>query len=93
MVKLLQLQDHEEKQEYVELIKTQLANVGNVTKADAKVAFMSIDPGINIEIINEYLDVSILLIYGLSRVTLTCRLLLVLSWSSAVECHTFGPRK
>lgn len=56
LVKLLQLQDHEEKQEYVELIKTQLANVGNVTKADAKVAFMSIDPGINIEIINEYLD-------------------------------------
>ena len=41
-----------------ELIKLQLEGTDDITSAEAKIAFMSIDPGINVEIINKYLSVS-----------------------------------
>ena len=38
--------------------KLQLEGTDDITSAEAKIAFMSIDPGINVEIINKYLSVS-----------------------------------
>ena len=67
MIQLLQEQDIAEKAEYVNLVKSQLEGTDEITTAEAKIAFMSIDPGINIEIINTYLSVSFDLEYrGLS---------------------------
>ena len=40
------------------LRKLQLEGTDDITSAEAKIAFMSIDPGINVEIINKYLSVS-----------------------------------
>ena len=58
LIQLLQEQDIAEKAEYVNLVKSQLEGTDEITTAEAKIAFMSIDPGINIEIINTYLSVS-----------------------------------
>ena len=63
MIQLLQEQDIAEKAEYVNLVKSQLEGTDEITTAEAKIAFMSIDPGINIEIINTYLSVSLDLEY------------------------------
>ena len=41
----------------------QLEGIDNVSPAEAKIAFMSIDPGINIEIIRKYISVSIFAYY------------------------------
>ena len=43
----------------------QLEGIDNVSPAEAKIAFMSIDPGINIEIIRKYISVSIFAYYFL----------------------------
>ena len=43
---------------YGKLKKLQLEGTDDITSAEAKIAFMSIDPGINVEIINKYLSVS-----------------------------------
>ena len=58
LIQLLQEQDIAEKAEYIKLVKSQLEGTDEITTAEAKIAFMSIDPGINIEIINTYLSVS-----------------------------------
>ena len=41
----------------------QLEGIDNVSAAEAKIAFMSIDPGINIEIIRKYISVNMLFYY------------------------------
>lgn len=41
----------------------QLEGIDTVSPAEAKIAFMSIDPGINIEIIRKYISVSIFAYY------------------------------
>ena len=58
LVKLLQEQDIAEKAEYINQVKLQLEGTDEITSAEAKIAFMSIDPGITIDIINSYLSVS-----------------------------------
>ena len=57
MVTLLQDQDLKEKREYLHQIKLQLEGSDSITTAEAKIAFMSVDPGINVQIINTYLQV------------------------------------
>ena len=58
LVKLLQEQDSAEKEEYINLLKLQLEGTDEITTSEAKIAFMSIDPGITVEVINAYLSVS-----------------------------------
>merc|ERR1712131_278821 len=55
-VEKLEEQDQQEKIEYIRQIKLQLEGTDDITSAEAKIAFMSIDPGINVEIINKYLS-------------------------------------
>ena len=57
-MKLLQEQDISEKAEYINQVKLQLEGTDEITSAEAKIAFMSIDPGITVDIINSYLSVS-----------------------------------
>ena len=59
LVKLLQEQDAAEKEEYINLLKLQLEGTDEITTSEAKIAFMSIDPGITVEVINAYLSVRI----------------------------------
>ena len=58
LIELLQEQDNTEKAEYVDQVKMQLEGTEEITTAEAKIAFMSVDPGITIDIINQYLAVS-----------------------------------
>ena len=57
LIKLLQEQDLKEKEEYLKLIQIQLEGSDSISTAEAKIAFMSVDPGINVQIINTYLQV------------------------------------
>jgi len=59
LVKLLQEQDTAEKSEYIKQVKSQLEGTDEITTAEAKIAFMSIDPGITVETINAYLSVGL----------------------------------
>jgi hypothetical protein len=56
LIKLLQEQDLKEKEDYLKLIKIQLEGSDSISTAEAKIAFMSVDPGINVQIINTYLQ-------------------------------------
>ena len=54
---LLAKQDDKSKAAYIQQIALQLEGIDQVSPAEAKIAFMSIDPGINVEIINQYITV------------------------------------
>ena len=54
---LLAKQDEQSKAAYIQQIALQLEGIDQVSPAEAKIAFMSIDPGINVEIINQYITV------------------------------------
>ena len=57
LVQMLQEQDTAEKTEYIKQVTSQLEGTDEITTAEAKIAFMSIDPGITVETINAYLSV------------------------------------
>ena len=55
---LLYTQDKRSKAEYISQISLQLEGIDTVSVSEAKIAFMSIDPGINANIINQYIKVN-----------------------------------
>ena len=59
MMSLLAEQDEKEKEIYVEQLSVQLEGIDYVGPAEAKIAFMSVDPGINAELINKYIKVNL----------------------------------
>ena len=57
MMSVLAEQDEKEKEIYTEQLAVQLEGIDAVGPAEAKIAFMSVDPGINAELINKYIQV------------------------------------
>lgn len=57
MMSVLAEQDEKEKEIYTEQLAVQLEGIDAVGAAEAKIAFMSVDPGINAELINKYIQV------------------------------------